>query len=77
MARVRYISFKSWYNIVGLALLISNLFVNKISQANKVSVEKNTYLRTPGFSTNCFYEWTDPMDPPIYKLLEIINNLQR
>ena len=31
--------FKNWYNIVvGLLFSISNVFINKISQANKLSV---------------------------------------
>ena len=36
--------------MVGLVFSIFNIFTNKISQANKLNVEKDTYLGKPGFN---------------------------
>ena len=36
--------------MVGLVFSIFNIFTNKISRVNKLSVEKDKFLRKPGFN---------------------------
>ena len=40
--------------MVGLVFSISNFFMNKIYQANKLSMEKNAYMCKPGLTVNLF-----------------------